>query len=453
MTFKDIFAGISSASTATALYGLMSPFINSTVLNVGAIGLSIFIGYSISFYIQRQLEEHEKFSFMIIISLLLSATYTTNSKYLVSIVNSDVNNKIFTDENRVLKDSNLYQKNLIILKQGDYDNKLRKKTSLANKLDELKNLDTQYRLEYTNELEAFRKEYTETPNKRFRKWWKEVGKISGCYTIYNKPKRIECVALYRAKSYRENKVLISSLILSIEEVKKQLKSLSSIMDDNDRIKKGVHEQVSKRYEDKKINEDNVKIVLFLVGFFFEGILLFELWLRLGRRKKEAMNSMKLANVDKVFNDSTKKELIEITPFDIINMYQKNKDNLKNPIRSYLVRGGKGSKRYRALPNALVGAFYYSYTYDIPLKEVTQANILYVNGKKNGKNISDTFTIGTTVYNTLGSTSNHTTYKGNNINPQKVALAYISKNNISENISLDSFFAVINDYMNTIEDYL
>ena len=449
MTFKDIFAGISSASTAMAVYGLASQFIGDGVLiNAVAIGLSIFIGYSISFYIQRQLEEHEKFSAMILVSLLLSATYTTNSRYITSIIDNDIENKIFNEENSILKSNNIYQKNIITLKENKYDEKLKKKIELEKRLDKLKTLDTQYRLkEYINELEAFRKEYTDTPNKTFSKWWKRVGKVSGCYQIYSKPKRIECVALYRAKNYRRNKVLLISVKASIDEVEKQLKTLSSIMKYNDEIKKGVHSKIEKKYQDKMVNETRVKLVLFLIGFFFEGILLFELWLRLGKRKKEAKRSMELANIDSNNNDE-----VEITPFDIIKMYAKNKNNKSNPLHTLLVRTSKGKQKYNAIPNALIGAFYYSYIFSVPLQDVTQANIRFVNGKDR-QSIRETFSAYGETFYALGSTSNVTTYKGKRISPQKVALNYIRKNNISNDISLEMFFYVVEGFIENVDKYL
>jgi len=159
--------------------------------------------------------------------------------------------------------------------------------------------------------------------------------------------------------------------------------------------------------------------------------------------------MKIANIDKTIV----KDEVEITPFDIIKMYAKNKDNQKNPLRSYLVRGGKGSKRYRALPNALVGAFYYSYIFSVSLKDVTKANILFVNGKQNGKQIRETFDVGGTTYYALGSTSNTTTHRNKWISPQETALIFIRKNNISNDISLEEFFSVLNYFMENIEDYI
>jgi len=447
MTFKDIFASISAGSTAMAVYGLASPFIGDGVLiNAGAIGLSIFIGYSISFYIQRQLEEHEKFSAMILVSLLLSATYTTNSRYITSIIDNDIENKMFNEENSILKSNNIYQRNLITLKENKYDDKLKKKIELEKKLDNLKTLDTQYRLEYLNELEVFRKEYTDTPNSRFRKWWKKIGRVSGCYSIYSKQKRIECVALYRAKNYRENKVLLSSVKTSLNEIEQQLKSLSSIMKENDSIKKSVREKIEKKYSNKKVDELKVKFVLFLIGFFFEGILLFELWLRLGKRKKEAKRSMKLANINSNNNDE-----VEITPFDIIKLYAKNK-NKNNPLHKFLIRASKGRQKYNALPNALVGAFYYSYIFNVPLSSVTQANIRFVNGKDR-QSIRETFSVFGETFYALGSTSNVTTYKGKRISPQKVALNYIRKNNISNDLSLEMFFYVIEGFIENVDKYI
>jgi len=449
MTFKDIFAGISSASTATALYGLSSPYIGESVLmNIGAIGLSIFIGYSVSFYIQRQLEEHEKFSMMIIVSLLLSATYTTNSTYITSIIDSDIGNKMHNEEKAILKANNIYQRNLMTLKEGNYEVLLKKELELEKKLDKLKSLDTQYMIEYQDKLEAFRKEYTDTPNSKFRRWWGKIGKVSGCYTIYSKPKRIECVALYRAKNYRENKVLLTSVKSSIDKIKKQLKSLSSIMEQNDNMRNIVHEQVEKKYEDKKIDEIKVKIILFLIGFFFEGILLFELWLRLDKRKKEAKRRMELVNTNK---QSIKNE-IKIIPFDIIKLYAKNKNNNENPLHNLLVRTTKGKQKYRAIPNALIGAFYYSYIFNVPLQDVTQANIRFANGRDN-QNVRETFSIDGETFYALGSTSNVTTYKGKRISPQKVALNYIRKNNISEDISLEMFFYVIEGFLENIDKYI